>query len=110
MGSGGMEIVCPCCETKLKVDKKTGEVIWEEKKQKEVPSLADMVKDLENLFGPEALPEPWPEKNEGTWIRKFDSAYGLLESVNWIHGEISWLLPSSRMRISETYKVDESSS
>ena len=45
MGSGRMEIVCPCCETKLKVDKKTGEVIWEEKKQKAMPSLADMVKD-----------------------------------------------------------------
>ena len=33
MGSGRIEIVCPCCETKLKIDKKTGEVIWEEKKK-----------------------------------------------------------------------------
>ena len=40
-----MEVICPCCEAKLKVDKKTGEVIWEEKKQKTMPSLADMVKD-----------------------------------------------------------------
>ena len=45
MGSGKIEIVCPCCETKLKLDKKTGEVIWQEKKQKVMPSLADMVKD-----------------------------------------------------------------
>ena len=45
MGSGRMEIVCPCCETRLQVDEKTGEVIWEEKKQKTMPSLADMVKD-----------------------------------------------------------------
>ena len=45
MKSERMEIVCPCCETKLKVDKKTGEVIWEEKKRKTMPSLADMVKD-----------------------------------------------------------------
>ena len=45
MGTGKIEVVCPCCETKLKVDKKTGEVIWEEKKQKAMPSLADMVKD-----------------------------------------------------------------
>ena len=45
MGSGIMEIICPCCETRLKVDKKTGEVIWEERKQKTIPSLAEMVKD-----------------------------------------------------------------
>ena len=45
MGSGIMEIMCPCCETRLKVDKKTGEVIWEERKQKTIPSLAEMVKD-----------------------------------------------------------------
>ena len=45
MGSGIMEIICPCCETRLKVDKKTGEVIWEERKQKIIPSLAEMVKD-----------------------------------------------------------------
>ena len=45
MGSGIMEIICPCCETRLKVDIKTGEVIWEEKKHKTMPSLAEMVKD-----------------------------------------------------------------
>jgi uncharacterized protein YbaR (Trm112 family) len=32
-------VVCPCCETKLQVDKKTGEIIWEEKKEKPMPSL-----------------------------------------------------------------------
>jgi hypothetical protein len=46
MGSKKMEVVCPCCETKLQVDKKTGEVIWEEKKEKPMPSLSDMVNDL----------------------------------------------------------------
>ena len=46
MGSKKLEVVCPCCETRLQVDKKTGEVIWEEKKEKPVPSLADMVNDL----------------------------------------------------------------
>ena len=45
MGSKKMEVICPCCETKLQIDKKTGEVIWEERKQKVMPSLADMVKD-----------------------------------------------------------------
>ena len=47
MSSGKMEVVCPCCETRLRVDKKTGEIIWEEKKAKVMPSLADMVKDLD---------------------------------------------------------------
>ena len=46
MGSKALEVVCPCCETKLQVDKKTGEVIWEEKKEKPMPSLSDMVTDL----------------------------------------------------------------
>ena len=46
MGSKKMEVICPCCETKLQVDKKTGEVIWEEKKEKAMPSLSDMVNDL----------------------------------------------------------------
>ena len=45
MSSGKIQVVCPCCETKLKIDKKTGEIIWEEKQQKAMPSLADMVKD-----------------------------------------------------------------
>ena len=48
MGSKKLEIICPCCETTLQVDQKTGEVIWEERKAKPVASLTDMVKDLEN--------------------------------------------------------------
>ena len=48
MGSKKLEIICPCCETKLQVDKKTGEIIWEERKAKPVASLTDMVQDLEN--------------------------------------------------------------
>ena len=40
------EIICPCCETKLQVDAKTGEVIWQEKKPKEFGTLSDMVKGL----------------------------------------------------------------
>jgi uncharacterized Zn finger protein (UPF0148 family) len=46
MGSKKLDVICPCCETKLQVDKKTGEVIWEEKKEKPMPSLSDMVNDL----------------------------------------------------------------
>ncbi len=48
MGSNKLEVVCPCCETKLQVDKKTGEVIWEERKEKAMPSLTDMVNDLDS--------------------------------------------------------------
>ncbi|KMP12086.1 2-nitropropane dioxygenase [Candidatus Nitromaritima sp. SCGC AAA799-C22] len=48
MGSKKMEVICPCCETKLQVDKKTGEVIWEKRKEKVMPSLSDMVKDLDH--------------------------------------------------------------
>jgi uncharacterized Zn finger protein (UPF0148 family) len=47
MSSEKIEVICPCCETILKVDKKTGEIIWEEKKAKVMPSLADMVKEHE---------------------------------------------------------------
>ena len=46
MGSKKLEVICPCCETRLKIDKKTGEVILEEKKEKPMPSLSDMVDDL----------------------------------------------------------------
>ena len=47
MSSEKIEVICPCCETRLQVDKKTGEIIWEEKKAKVKPSLADMVKEHE---------------------------------------------------------------
>ena len=45
MSSGKIEVICHCCETTLQVDKKTGEIIWEEKKEKIMPSLSDMVKE-----------------------------------------------------------------
>lgn len=42
-----LEIICPCCESKLRVDHKTGEVIWMDEKKKELESLSDMVKELD---------------------------------------------------------------
>lgn len=45
--SGKLEIQCPCCEAKLRVDAKTGEILWKEEKKKPVGSLSDMVKDLD---------------------------------------------------------------
>ena len=44
--SSKLEIICPCCDTKLQVDQKTGEVLWKEEKKKEFSSLTDMVHDL----------------------------------------------------------------
>jgi hypothetical protein len=44
--SSKLEIICPCCDTKLQVDKKTGEVLWKEEKKKEFSSISDMVHDL----------------------------------------------------------------
>ena len=48
MASKKYEVICPCCETKLQIDAKTGEVIWQEKKIKEFGSMSDMVKGLDN--------------------------------------------------------------
>ena len=44
--SSNLQITCPCCEAKLQVDQKTGEVVWKEEKKKELGSLSDLVKDL----------------------------------------------------------------
>ena len=48
MSSKKLDVICPCCDTKLTIDKKTGEIIWEEKKEKPVASLSDMMKDLDS--------------------------------------------------------------
>ncbi|CAI2717913.1 2-nitropropane dioxygenase [Nitrospina watsonii] len=45
--SNKLEILCPCCEAKLQVDQKTGEVVWKEEKKKTMSSLSDMVKGLD---------------------------------------------------------------
>ncbi|MDA0691707.1 MAG: 2-nitropropane dioxygenase [Nitrospinae bacterium] len=47
MSGYSIDVMCPCCEAKLTVDVKTGEVIWHEKKAKPVVSLSDMVKGLD---------------------------------------------------------------
>jgi hypothetical protein len=47
MSSNSIDAVCPCCETKLKIDLKTGEVIWHKEKPKPSVSLTDMVKGLD---------------------------------------------------------------
>ncbi len=47
MSAKHLTVTCPCCESKLEVDAKTGAVVWEEKKQKEHASLSDLVKGLD---------------------------------------------------------------
>ncbi len=47
MAANLIEIICPCCESKLRLDQKTGEVIWMDEKKKELSSLSDMVKGLD---------------------------------------------------------------
>ena len=42
-----LKIVCPCCEAKLHVDQKTGEVVWKEEKKKDLGSISDLVKQHE---------------------------------------------------------------
>ncbi len=48
MSSNKLDVICPCCEARLQVDKKTGEVLWKEEKKKEHGSLSDMVKNLDS--------------------------------------------------------------
>ena len=48
MSKNKLEVVCPCCETRLQVDKKTCEVQWMEDKAKEVQSLSDILKGYEH--------------------------------------------------------------
>ncbi len=44
-----IKVECPCCETKLLVDSRTGEVLWHEvkEKHKESRSLEEMIKKLD---------------------------------------------------------------
>ncbi len=41
------DVVCPCCQSSLTVDVKTGEVLWHHPAPKEPVSLAQMVQELE---------------------------------------------------------------
>jgi hypothetical protein len=40
-------VICPCCDTTLTVDARTGALISHEEKSKPVASFEDMAKDLE---------------------------------------------------------------
>ncbi|MFQ5481284.1 MAG: 2-nitropropane dioxygenase [Nitrospinaceae bacterium] len=44
MSSVKLDVTCPCCHTHLRVDQKTGEVVWQEEKHKDPSSISDMVK------------------------------------------------------------------
>ena len=38
-----LDIVCPCCEAKLKVDPETGSVVWADKKKPKPKDFDDLV-------------------------------------------------------------------
>jgi flagellar basal body P-ring protein FlgI len=44
-----IKVECPCCEAKLLIDSRTGEVLWHEikEKHKESHSLGEMIKKLD---------------------------------------------------------------
>ncbi len=42
-----LEIICPCCEARLQIDQKTGEVLWKEEKKKELSTISDQIKGYE---------------------------------------------------------------
>jgi O-acetyl-ADP-ribose deacetylase (regulator of RNase III) len=68
-----------------------------------------IVDDIENLFGPKTMPEPWPDSTASLWVRKFSEGHGLLYGVDWVRGELSWLVPHSRHWISEPLQMPSES-
>ena len=40
-------IICPCCESTLKIDSQTGAIVSHEEKQKPLASFEDMAKNLD---------------------------------------------------------------
>ena len=50
MNEDKIQILCPCCQSKLTVDSKTGSVLWHEVKKtgKKSPSMVEMIEKLES--------------------------------------------------------------
>jgi O-acetyl-ADP-ribose deacetylase (regulator of RNase III) len=61
----------------------------------------EIVKDIDGLFGPQALPEAWQVTPGGRWIREFDIEYGLADGIDLVRRKLHWLLPISRARRSD---------
>ncbi len=61
--------------------------------------IADIVSDVDHLFGPEALDEEWPDLDGRRWVRRFDRGHGLLDGVDLVHRTCTWLLPVHRERV-----------
>jgi hypothetical protein len=45
--SQNVEVVCPCCEARLLVDKVSGKVVWQQEKATGKPSLEAIVSQLQ---------------------------------------------------------------
>jgi O-acetyl-ADP-ribose deacetylase (regulator of RNase III) len=65
-------------------------------------AIADILVDVDALLGPRALDEPWPELDDGPWLRRFETAaapaHALLDAVDPVRREKAWLLPLTRER------------
>lgn len=46
-----LDVLCPCCETKLKVDAETGAVVWADKKKAPPKNFDDLVQRVEAQRG-----------------------------------------------------------
>ena len=61
-------------------------------------AVAELVADVENLFGPGSLTEPWPDDAGRWWLRKVRRGHALLDGADFVRGTCTWLLPVLRER------------
>jgi len=57
-----------------------------------------LLADIDQLFGRDALPEPWEDVPPGLWIRLWSDRPALLDRVDTETGELTWLSPLTRER------------
>jgi hypothetical protein len=57
-----------------------------------------LLEDVTRAFGPHALPQAWPTREGGRWIRTIREEYALVDGIDPVAGRLSWLLPVSRAR------------
>jgi O-acetyl-ADP-ribose deacetylase (regulator of RNase III) len=60
-----------------------------------------LVEDVEALFGPEALPDPWPDTPGRLWHRMQDGEHALLDALDRHTHRGTWLAPMRRRRFTE---------
>ena len=83
-----MEIACPCCEAKLKVDIVTEAVITYEAKKK-APPIEDFAKAVQNLKGEAARRDAAFEKSFAATKNQGEVPRSEVEPVSCAGGEVS---------------------